>query len=164
MPTVFDFPVSMNSIFKCARVRKFVDLLYEVKQCVVASRRTQFLFKLSRYLRQRGEPDYVMAIDAGPELLTGSTRLKAGTATKLVLNILTTLALGVGMDHVVSNLMVNMRPTNEKLKDKAVCILAQLFENEGKGSEECRAALEATNWVIADARQALANELDGCTL
>ncbi len=101
------------------------------------------------------EPDHVMAIDAGPELLTGSTRLKAGTATKLVLNILTTLALGVGMGHVVSNLMVNMRPTNDKLKDRAVRILAQLFESKGKGTEECRAALEAANWVIADARQAL---------
>ena len=45
-------------------------------------------------------PDHVMAINAGPELLTGSTRLKAGTATKLVLNILTTLSLGVGMGKV----------------------------------------------------------------
>ena len=52
------------------------------------------------------EPHHVMAIDAGPELLTGSTRLKAGTATKLVLNILTTLSLGVGMGHVIENLMV----------------------------------------------------------
>ena len=43
---------------------------------------------------------------AGPELLTGSTRLKAGTATKLVLNILTTLGLGVGMGKVASNLMI----------------------------------------------------------
>jgi N-acetylmuramic acid 6-phosphate etherase len=101
-------------------------------------------------------PDHVMAIDLGPELLTGSTRLKAGTATKLVLNILTTLSLGVGMGHVVSNLMVNMTPTNEKLKDRAVRILTQLFEQEQKSSEQCRAALESASWVIADARQSLA--------
>jgi N-acetylmuramic acid 6-phosphate etherase len=113
------------------------------------------------------EPDYVMAIDAGPELLTGSTRLKAGTATKLVLNILTTLSLGVGMGHVITNLMVNMRPTNEKLQDRAVRILTQLFDGQGQGgdsdgakksAEECRAALEACGWVIADARGALAQQ------
>ena len=47
-----------------------------------------------------------LAHSSGPELLTGSTRLKAGTATKLVLNILTTLGLGVGMGKVASNLMI----------------------------------------------------------
>ena len=73
-----------------------------------------------------------------------------------MLNILTTLSLGVGMGHVVSNLMVNMTPTNEKLKDRAVRIMAQLFEGQGKRAEDCRAALEAANWVIADARQSLA--------
>ena len=47
-----------------------------------------------------------LAHSSGPELLTGSTRLKAGTATKLVLNVLTTLGLGVGMGKVASNLMI----------------------------------------------------------
>jgi N-acetylmuramic acid 6-phosphate (MurNAc-6-P) etherase len=51
---------------------------------------------------------------------------------------------------------VNMRPTNEKLQDRAVRILTQLFDGQGKGADECRAALEASGWVIADARSALA--------
>ena len=59
----------------------------------------------------------------GPEVLTGSTRLRAGTATKLVLNMLSTGAMiRVGM--VYGNLMVNVQPTNVKLKDRAVRIIA----------------------------------------
>jgi N-acetylmuramic acid 6-phosphate etherase len=54
----------------------------------------------------------------GPEILTGSTRLGAGTATKLVLNMISTGAM-VNLGHVYGNLMVNVQPTNRKLEDRA---------------------------------------------
>jgi N-acetylmuramic acid 6-phosphate etherase len=54
----------------------------------------------------------------GPEIVTGSTRMKAGTATKLVLNMLSTGAM-IRLGYVYGNLMVNVQPTNEKLLDRA---------------------------------------------
>jgi len=60
----------------------------------------------------------------GPEILTGSTRLRAGTATKLVLNMLST-AVMVKMGHVYGNLMVNVQPTNRKLEDRARRIIME---------------------------------------
>ena len=59
-----------------------------------------------------------------PEVITGSTRLKAGTVTKLVLNMLTTMTM-VRLGYVYSNLMVNVKPSNEKLVDRAQRIIAQ---------------------------------------
>ena len=59
----------------------------------------------------------------GPEVLTGSTRLKAGTATKLVLNMLST-AVMIRLGYVFGNLMVNVQPTNHKLLDRAIRIIA----------------------------------------
>ncbi len=78
----------------------------------------------------------------GPEVITGSTRLKAGTATKLVLNMLTTGVM-IRLGHVYGNLMVNVQPRNEKLVDRATRIIAeaagtsieragQLFEEAGR--------------------------------
>jgi len=54
----------------------------------------------------------------GPEILAGSTRLRAGTATKLILNMIST-AVMVKLGHVYGNLMVNVQPTNQKLEDRA---------------------------------------------
>ncbi|MBM3736664.1 MAG: N-acetylmuramic acid 6-phosphate etherase [Acidobacteria bacterium] len=59
----------------------------------------------------------------GPEIVTGSTRMKAGTATKMVLNMLTTGAM-IRLGYVYGNLMVNVQPTNSKLRDRAVRIIA----------------------------------------
>jgi N-acetylmuramic acid 6-phosphate etherase len=59
----------------------------------------------------------------GPEVVTGSTRLRAGTATKLVLNMLSTGAM-IRTGMVYGNLMVNVQPTNVKLKDRAIRIIA----------------------------------------
>jgi N-acetylmuramic acid 6-phosphate etherase len=59
----------------------------------------------------------------GPEVVAGSTRMKAGTATKLVLNMLST-ALMVRLGHVFGNLMVNVQPRNSKLRDRATRIVA----------------------------------------
>ena len=61
----------------------------------------------------------------GPEIIAGSTRMRAGTATKLVLNMLSTGVM-IRMGYVYGNLMVNVQPTNEKLADRARRILAKI--------------------------------------
>jgi len=63
-----------------------------------------------------------VAVETGPEAVTGSTRLKAGTATKLVLNMVSTAAM-VRLGRVYDNLMVDVAPTNEKLRRRAVRIV-----------------------------------------
>jgi N-acetylmuramic acid 6-phosphate etherase len=94
-----------------------------------------------------GPPDLLLAIDTGPEILTGSTRLKAGTATKLVLNIVTTLSM-VRLGKVVGNLMVDLNPSNVKLRDRAVRIVCELT---GADRAAAQAALEANAWVLKPA-------------
>ena len=89
-------------------------------------------------------PEVVIAPDLGPEVLTGSTRLKAGTATKLVLNILTTLAM-VRLGKVASNLMVDVNPSNAKLRTRAVRIVQELTGAEASAAE---GALQKSGWVI----------------
>ncbi|WP_127507881.1 N-acetylmuramic acid 6-phosphate etherase [Actinoplanes solisilvae] len=68
--------------------------------------------------------DVAIEVVTGPEVLTGSTRLKAGTATKLVCNMLTTASM-VRTGKVYSNLMVDVRPTNAKLVNRAQRIVAE---------------------------------------
>jgi N-acetylmuramic acid 6-phosphate etherase len=68
--------------------------------------------------------DFPIEPTPGPEILTGSTRLRAGTATKLVLNMIST-AVMVRLGHVYGNLMVNVQPTNRKLEDRARRIIQQ---------------------------------------
>ena len=68
------------------------------------------------------EVDIPIAPLPGPEVVTGSTRMKAGTATKLVLNMLSTGAM-IRLGYVYGNLMVNVQPTNEKLRDRATRII-----------------------------------------
>ena len=92
-------------------------------------------------------PQVVIALNTGPEVLTGSTRLKAGTATKLVLNMLTTLSM-VRLGKVVENLMVDMKPANAKLRERAVRMLRALTQAD---EPTARAALEKARWVIKDA-------------
>lgn len=75
----------------------------------------------------------------GPEILTGSTRLRAGTATKLVLNMLTTLSM-VKIGKVYKNLMVDMVPTNAKLRNRAVRIVQ---EATGVSAETAKEALQS---------------------
>lgn len=69
--------------------------------------------------------DVTIAPYVGPEVITGSSRLKAGTAQKLVLNMLSTGAM-VKTGKVVGNLMINVRPTNAKLRDRCIRILMEL--------------------------------------
>lgn len=69
--------------------------------------------------------DHLIVVATGPELLTGSTRLKAGTATKVVLNTIST-ALMVRAGRVYGNLMVDLRATNDKLRDRAARLITML--------------------------------------
>lgn len=71
------------------------------------------------------QPDHLIYLPTGPELLTGSTRLKAGTATKLALNIIST-TLMIRSGRVYENLMVDLRATNNKLRDRAARIISTL--------------------------------------
>lgn len=93
------------------------------------------------------QPTIVIAPDLGPELLTGSTRLKAGTATKLLLNIFSTLAM-VKSGKVISNLMVDLNPANVKLRDRATRIVQELTNAD---YESARKALEHSGWVVKKA-------------
>ena len=69
--------------------------------------------------------DIAICPSTGPEVVTGSTRMKAGTAQKMVLNMLTTTAM-IRMGYVYSNLMINLQPNNEKLRERRCRIVAQI--------------------------------------
>ena len=114
----------------------------------------------------------------GPEVVAGSTRLKAGTAQKMVLNMLSTAAL-VRLGYVTGNRMTNMRPSNVKLRARSERILAAeagldegaarealnaaggdlrvalVMSKTGRGREESQGALEACDWVVARAVEEL---------
>ena len=89
-------------------------------------------------------PDVAIDIPTGPEFLTGSTRLAAGTATKIALNLLSTLAM-IRLGKVSDNLMIDVKPTNAKLRDRAMRIVMELT-----GWDEARAqsALVRHGWNI----------------
>ena len=98
-------------------------------------------------LKRRAKvPQLILAPAIGPEVLTGSTRLKAGTATKLILNCITTLAM-VRLGKVAGNLMVDVDPKNEKLRDRAMRIVMTLREVD---ANTARAALAKHGWVVQD--------------
>lgn len=91
--------------------------------------------------------DYVIVLASGPEIVTGSTRLKAGTATKLALNTIST-ALMVRLGKVYGNLMVDVRASNAKLRDRAARIISTLTE---ASREEAFALLEVTDGQVKPA-------------
>lgn len=97
--------------------------------------------------------ELAIVVETGPEVLAGSTRLKAGTATKLVLNMLSTAAM-VRLGRTKGDLMVDLRATNAKLRARAVRIVAN---ETGVSEEEARRRLEAAAWDVRrvlDARSA----------
>lgn len=79
--------------------------------------------------------DVTMAPYVGPEVITGSSRLKAGTAQKLILNMLSTGAM-IKTGKVVGNLMINVKPTNVKLRDRCIRILMELGECDRETAED----------------------------
>ncbi|MCJ0923561.1 N-acetylmuramic acid 6-phosphate etherase [Mammaliicoccus sciuri] len=79
--------------------------------------------------------DYPVQVDVGPEVLTGSTRLKAGTAQKLILNMISTGAM-VGIGKVYENLMIDVKPTNKKLKQRAVNMIQEVLQTSDEDSKK----------------------------
>jgi len=88
--------------------------------------------------------DITVAVIVGPEVLSGSTRLKAGTATKLVLNMLSTVSM-IKSGKSYGNLMVDMKPSNEKLKKRALKMLKEII---GKSDEESAEILEKSKFNL----------------
>ena len=85
--------------------------------------------------------------DTGPEVLTGSTRLKAGNAQKMILNMLSTGAMARS-GYVYENLMINLKPTNIKLRLRVIRITSQIT---GLTEEAAEKLLDRAGWVIRDA-------------
>ncbi|GAA4706937.1 N-acetylmuramic acid 6-phosphate etherase [Phytohabitans rumicis] len=97
------------------------------------------------------EVDVFIGMDTGPEVVTGSTRMKAATAQKLVLNAFST-AVMVRLGRVYSNLMIDMVATNAKLRGRMISIL---IEATGMDEELCRRALADANGDLKTALVAL---------
>jgi N-acetylmuramic acid 6-phosphate etherase len=91
--------------------------------------------------------DAAVILDTGSEVLAGSTRLKAATAAKIVLNIISTVAM-VKSGRATGNYMTSMRPANEKLRNRAVRMVSELG---GASAGESRKALGYSGWRIKDA-------------
>ena len=98
-------------------------------------------------------------LDTGPEILTGSTRLKAGTAQKIALNRITTAA-AVAAGRVTGSFMTELTGTNTKLRARAVRIVTALA---GIDSAEAEAALRINKWRVRAALRALGVALDRTT-
>lgn len=91
--------------------------------------------------------DVNICIETGAEAVTGSTRMKAGTAQKMVLNMLTTCAM-VKIGKTYKNFMVDVKPTNIKLKDRAVRIVSSI---SGSNEDNVRRTLENNGWHVKEA-------------
>src|SRR5467141_4227231 len=107
---------------------------------ITASGATPYVLAALKYARKRGATTVaitvnqhtpvarlakiLIAIDVGPEILTGSTRLKAGTSQKMVLNMLSTAAMA-RLGHVYENLMIDVKPSNQKVSARILRILAE---------------------------------------
>jgi N-acetylmuramic acid 6-phosphate etherase len=139
------------------------DLLIDRRDVVIgvaASGRTPFVLAGVRHARQKGiwtcgiannrnsplleAADLGILLDTGPEVLTGSTRLKAGTAQKLALNRISTAAM-VLSGKVVENLMVDVKAKNQKLKERCARIVKEL---KPVTIDEAWGLLEQNEWSI----------------
>ncbi|PIJ52330.1 N-acetylmuramic acid 6-phosphate etherase [Erwinia sp. OLTSP20] len=140
---------------------------------LAASGRTPYVIGALRYARQLGcataavscNPDSLIAREAdiaisplvGPEALTGSTRLKAGTAQKLILNMISTGAM-VKNGKVYQNLMVDMQATNIKLLDRAS---RMVVEATGCSADEAKVALSHCDNQVKTAILMILADIDG---
>lgn len=97
--------------------------------------------------------DVAIITDTGAEVITGSTRLKAGSAHKMVLNMLTTCTMIKG-GKVYENLMINLRPTNVKLEARVVRIVSSILECDEAYAREL---LDAHGWNIREAVESVKN-------
>ncbi|MBV6700486.1 N-acetylmuramic acid 6-phosphate etherase [Kitasatospora aureofaciens] len=142
---------------------------------VSASGRTPYAVAAVRYARAAGAlsigfacnrhsalaeaAELTIEVEAGPEVLAGSTRLKAGTAQKLVLNLIST-AVMIRLGRTYGNLMVDVRATNAKLRERARRIVA---EATGADDAAVRRALAATDGRAKDAILLLLADVDAPT-
>lgn len=94
----------------------------------------------NKHSQMNAAADIAIGVEPGPEVITGSTRLKSGTAQKMVLNMLSTGAM-IRLGKVYGNLMVDVKPTNEKLVRRAISIVstaANVSEDESRQAlEQC---------------------------
>jgi N-acetylmuramic acid 6-phosphate etherase len=97
--------------------------------------------------------DVAIELAVGPEILTGSTRLKAGTATKVALNIISTGAM-VALGKVKGNLMIDLHASSTKLRDRAVRVVARLAECDYNAARE---RLERSGWNLREVIGSLPN-------
>jgi N-acetylmuramic acid 6-phosphate etherase len=117
---------------------------------ISASGRTPYTLAAMEYARSKGATtmcvtancdspittfaDIAIAVEVGPEVIAGSTRMKAGTMQKLVLNMITTGAF-TRLGYVYGNMMVNMHPKNSKLMERGIRIVSQLTGFEEPASD-----------------------------
>lgn len=106
-----------------------------------------------------GAAEQPIEVVVGPEVISGSTRLKAGTAQKLVLNMISTITM-VRLGKTYGNLMVDVRPTNYKLRERAVRIVRQLTDVDAGAA---RGALVAADWDVKAAAVSLRLSVDPTT-
>lgn len=144
-------------------IRDIADARVQKRDAVVgisASGRTPFVLGALREANARGaltvavvnsegsvlatEATHGIEVVVGPELISGSTRLKAATAQKLVVNMISTIVM-VQLGKTYGNLMVDVRPTNHKLRERAVRILATIT---GLDDDAARSALEESGYDI----------------
>ena len=90
------------------------------------------------------DAEVAIVLRVGPEILAGSSRLKAGTATKLTLNMLSTAAM-VKLGRTKGDLMIDMRPVSDKLRERAIRIVR---EEIGVDEAEARRRLDAAGWDV----------------
>lgn len=102
------------------------------------------------------EAGHVICTEVGPEVIAGSSRLKAGTAQKMVLNMLSTGSM-IKIGKTYENFMIDLKAVNEKLKDRAIRIVSQI---SGTTNSEALAALLKCNWEIKTAIIMLDMKLD----
>ena len=95
--------------------------------------------------------DLMITLPVGPEILAGSTRLKAGTATKVALNIISTGSM-IRLGKVRGNLMIDLHTTSTKLRERAVRIVAEVTQRD---YDSARAVLEAHHWNLRAALEKL---------
>ena len=102
------------------------------------------------------EAGLVICVEVGPEVIAGSSRLKAGTAQKMVLNMLSTGSM-IKIGKTYENFMIDLQAVNEKLKDRAIRIVAQISNVQ---HSEALSALLKCNWEIKTAIISLMMKID----
>jgi N-acetylmuramic acid 6-phosphate etherase len=142
-------------------VRQLQEIHFSAEDVLVglaASGRTPYVIGGLRYAKKLGAAtaaiscspnsaigsiaDIAITLVVGPEVISGSTRMKAGTAQKMVLNMLTTAAM-IKLGKVYGNLMVDVSPSNQKLMERAKRIVAQAA---GVSMEEAQSVLKQANY------------------